>query len=91
MNRTTLAFLGAAGLLVVLSACQQIDPAGADTFGNAVAHNMELQVVNPEPTHAAGPPELSGSRAALAIGRYETDQVEKPRDFRTTTAVGVIE
>jgi hypothetical protein len=91
MNRTVLATLGAAGLLVTLTAaCQPIEPTSAESFGNAVTQNMELQVVNPSPTHEAGPPALDGNRAGLAVGRYQSDQVKEPRDLRTTSSVGVM-
>lgn len=91
MNCTAPTTLGAAGLLLVVltAACQPIEPAGADLFGDAVAHNMELQVVNPDPAHEAGPPALDGNRAGLAAGRYLNDQVKQPRDLRTTSSVGV--
>lgn len=86
MNRTVLTALGAGMLVALTAACQQIEPAGADMFGDSVAHNMELQVVNPSPTHEAGPPALDGNRAGLAAGRYLNDQVKQPRNLRTTSS-----
>jgi hypothetical protein len=46
-------------------------------FGAAVNANIEAQTVNPE--GATGDVEASGARVGKAIGRYETDTVEKPK------------
>lgn len=55
-----------------------------DTFGMAVRHNVEAQVVDPDPKPQAGPIPMDGSRAAIAMQRYQTDRVKQPRSLRTT-------
>ena len=87
----TPSFALAVAAVLMLAGCQQpiTAGAGAETFGDAVNRNIAAQVVNPDPEHPAGPPDLEGNRAAIAIGRYQTDQVKQPRDFRTTTSVGI--
>ena len=63
-------------LLLVASACAPID-AG---LGNAVRHNMALQVIDPDPKHAGTPVEAgSGSRSALALKRYREGKVPDPK------------
>jgi hypothetical protein len=72
---------------LLLGGCQEVHwPSSAATFGEAVQRNAELQVVDPAPVWVPGPPPLDGTRAALAIGRYQTDQVEEPEELRTTDA-----
>jgi len=49
------------------------------TFGNAVRHNMQVQIVNPDAgTQPAEPTEMSGTRAASAYGRYTTGTIKAP-------------
>ncbi|HEX6978893.1 MAG TPA: hypothetical protein VF342_06300 [Alphaproteobacteria bacterium] len=71
-----------------LAACAESPPylsAADESFGNAVRHNMALQVVNPDPQPDPGPIALEGDRALIALERYRTDQVKQPRPLRTTT------
>ena len=90
--RQTLIFGFASVLVLGVSGCQHpIDAgAGSETFGDVVHRNVAAQVIDPDPVHPAGPPEFDGNRAALAIGRYQVDEVKQPRDFQTTTSVGII-
>lgn len=60
-------------LLATLSACQTPMGEPIGQFGDAVRHNLALQVIDPEPLMEAPPLELDGARAALAIARYQQD------------------
>lgn len=63
-------------LLLMAAACAPID-AG---LGNAVRHNLALQIIDPEPTHAGAPIEAgSGARSALAFERYRKGRVYDPK------------
>ena len=88
MNRS--AFLLTLLAPVVVAGCNQVYPPTSEaTFGDAVRHNMTMQVVNPEPlpqTAATAP--FDGDRAALMMLRYKSDQVEEPAELRTTTVGG---
>jgi type IV pilus biogenesis protein CpaD/CtpE len=78
---------GALLLIAALGGCQEVHwPSSAATFGDSVQRNLEAQLVDPHPVWVAGAPPLDGSRAALAIGRYQTDQVKEPEELRTTDA-----
>ena len=51
-------------------------------FGVAVRSNMEAQIIAKEgEVQTLGP--APGDRRALAIGRYQTDQVEQPTEVYT--------
>ena len=71
--------------LLALAACGHPDfgPEAAD-FGNSVKQNIAVQTVNPEPELAQTLPEMDGTRAAIAIGRYQADKVKPPRELRTS-------
>ena len=58
-------------------------PTTAETFGEAVRHNMAVQIIDPEPEDLALPP-ADGDRTLLMTGRYKTDKVKKPEE----TAIG---
>jgi hypothetical protein len=63
-------------LLLMAVACAPIDTG----LGNAVRHNMALQIIDPEPTHAGTPIEAgSGARSALAFDRYRKGRVLDPK------------
>lgn len=67
-----------------LSACSTTDFYPVDeTFGDSVRHNIAVQVVNPEGLASGETPAGDGSRSAIAVTRYRTDQVEKPKLLRT--------
>lgn len=75
-------------LLAVGSGCENASPLGKD-FGNAVRHNMAVQIINPSPDYTGrGPPGLSGMRAARALERYEKGEVIKPKVVPTSEAGG---
>lgn len=63
-------------ILLMASACAPIDTG----LGNAVRHNLALQIIDPEPEHAGTPIEAgSGSRSALALKRYREGKVLDPK------------
>lgn len=85
MKPNRLVTIAAVASGAVLAACSDSLPlSGPDTFGYAVRHNMEAQIVNPNPQPEAGPIPMNGSRAALAMQRYQADKVKQPRPLRTT-------
>jgi type IV pilus biogenesis protein CpaD/CtpE len=71
-----------AASLASLAGCTQPDKG----FGDAVKHNMALQVVDPDPQYKEGmaQPGASGDHAALAVERYRKDQVKQPVTTATT-------
>ncbi|HYD29645.1 MAG TPA: hypothetical protein VEB64_02140 [Azospirillaceae bacterium] len=86
MIGTTRNLLVLAVILPAVAGCgtQAYEPLSAD-FGNAVRHNMAVQVVNPDPPAASdAAPTGSGARAALAYNRYETGKVVKPQTMSTS-------
>jgi len=56
-------------------------------YGNSLQQVKAMQVANPAPSYD-GPAVSSGTRAAIAMERYNTDKVEKPVIQRTTTVGG---
>lgn len=78
-------------LLFALGACAQYqnkEPLGRD-YGNAVTHNMSVQVINPAPDlEGKEVPDMAGTRASGAINRYDTGTVIKPQRIDTTSGLG---
>ena len=70
--RSILTITFAVAALPLLSACETEPKATlAPNFGNAVTHNMAVQVIDPNPANAgSGAPDLEGERARVAIDRY---------------------
>jgi hypothetical protein len=55
------------------------------SFGNAVAQNKALHIIDPVPADPNLPaPDLNGARAALAMDRYLKGQVIAPEKMATT-------
>lgn len=85
MDKTHAVTVAALGALLLLAACSRPDLGpGAASFSNAVKHNVAVQTVNPEPEQVATPPSLDAQRTAIAIGRYQVDEVKPPRELRTS-------
>ena len=80
-------------ILYVLPVAVALSTAGCESkqhlssdFGNAVNHNMSLQIVNPDPVYLAPEvPDFDGVRAAGAIERYKTGTVIEPEDIETSS------
>jgi len=86
MEKKTFAI--AALTLFVAAGCSDVRPEPGPGFGDATAHNMALEIVDPKPDLTGKEiPDLSGRRDALAIDRYETGKTLKPLALRTTTGV----
>lgn len=81
-----LAILGIGGLITACTPQEELHP----TFGNAVKHNMSLQIINPAPTYNAEQqvPELDGPRAAGTQSRYDKGEVIQPERLRTSDIGG---
>ena len=64
-------------VLLPMAACVAPDetPPG---FGDAVRHNMAVQLVSPAPATAAELPDTDGSRAGRAMQRYQEYKVVPP-------------
>lgn len=54
------------------------------SFGDAVRHNMAVQIQNPEGHPDLSPSALDGTRAGRAIKRYREGDTEKLRIQRTS-------
>jgi type IV pilus biogenesis protein CpaD/CtpE len=63
-----------------LAACSTPADQPRPEFGEAVRANMALQIVNPEPPESMELPPSDGVRRSLMVRRYQTDEVEPPRD-----------
>ena len=74
-------------LLFAVAACAQYQndaPLGRD-YGNAVHHNLSVQVIDPAPNlEGKEIPNMEGTRAAGAIERYDTGTVIAPETIETT-------
>jgi type IV pilus biogenesis protein CpaD/CtpE len=77
-------------MALVLSACQTPPNFGEpeETFGAAVRHNIAVQTVDPHPQNKMPAPAHDAARAARSIARYQTDQVKKPAEVRTSDMGG---
>ena len=57
------------------------------SFGNAVRHNMAVQIINPEGHPDLSPSAMDGARADEAVTRYREGKTKEVKVF-TTTDVG---
>jgi hypothetical protein len=83
MNRfTTIGLLGAFALAAAGCAMPE---AIHDSYGNAVAQNKALHIIDPVPADPNLPaPDFNGIRAGLAMDRYLKGQVIAPERLSTT-------
>ena len=89
MKRALTYAVAAAAIASTLAACSdRLALSEPDNFGAAVRHNIEAQVVNPNPQPEAGPIPMDGNRAGLALNRYQADRVKQPRPL-TTSGISV--
>jgi len=72
-----------AGLAV--AACNTPADAPRPEFGEAVYNNMAAHIVDPQPPESMELPPADGVRRSLMIERYQTDEVETPREPTTST------
>ena len=78
-------------LLFAAAACAQYqnkEPLARD-YGNAVNHNLSVQVIDPAPNlEGKEIPDMAGTRASGAIKRYDTGTVIQPEAIETGTSFG---
>ena len=85
--KTQLSFALAAALTLV--GCTEVaKPQPSAHFGEAVAHNIAVQTVNPNAPKDKRPIAYDAQHAALAQTRYETDQVKQPADAAASQVDG---
>ena len=72
---------------LVLASCenpakpkQTLHPA----LGDAVRHNMAVQIINPEGNPDLSPPPMDGARAAEAVERYRAGKTKEVVQQRTS-------
>lgn len=74
-------------LLFAVAACAQYqnkEPLSRD-YGDAVNHNMAVQVIDPAPNWEGKEiPDMAGTRASDAIKRYDSGTVIQPQQIDTT-------
>lgn len=78
-------FIGLA--LAALAGCEnpmEAKPTLHPGFGDAVRHNMAVQILNPEGHPDLTPPPMDGARAADAVERYRTGKTKTIIEQRTT-------
>ncbi len=81
--------LFAAAAPVLTAACEPQNRAALHpSFGNAVHHNMAMQVANPNPARVDVPPDFSGQRMAIATGRYNADATKEVEKINTRSQSG---
>ena len=75
-------------LLFAVAACaqwQNKEPLGRD-YGDAMSHNLSVQVIDPAPDlEGKEIPDMAGTRASGAIDRYDTGTVIEPESIDTTS------
>lgn len=75
------------GLGFALMGCMSSVGTGDKNFGNSVREAVAAQTVNPDaPT--TDTIAYDGARAALAQGKYKTDNVEKPKRVNSQSSGG---
>jgi hypothetical protein len=78
-------------LLLAGTACAQYsnkEPLGRD-YGNAINHNMSVQVIDPAPNlEGKEIPDMAGTRAAGALQRYNTGTEIRPETLETSDSFG---
>ena len=84
--------LGIAGAaLVALGGCNSVAQSHIgdedSAFGEALAYDKAIQVINPAPVYpaSAAQPGASGNIGAEAVKRYRTDKVKQVETMETTS------
>lgn len=82
-----------AGAVLALTACSHVDPQTGSVdrqFGEAVAWNKAVQVINPDPVYTAdsAKPGDDGEKAVGASKRYRTNAVKDVERVQTSTSTG---
>lgn len=80
MDRVIKFIIVASVASLTLPGCAEIDKPKqtlSPSFGNAVRHNMAVQIINPDGHPDLSPSALDGSRAADAVKRYREGKTEE--------------
>ena len=78
---------------LALAACEGNNPVEPKqvlhpSFGDAVRHNMAVQIINPDGHPDLSPPPMDGTRAAEAVKRYREGKTTEVVQQRTTDVGG---
>lgn len=87
MNSTSKQLVVACVALLALAACENptiSKPTLHPAFGDAVRHNMAVQILNPDGNPDLSPSPLDGARAAEAIERYRAGKTKEVVQQRTS-------
>ena len=74
--------LGLVAVLMPLAACAPVDRG----VGTSFRSNIAVQSVNPDARYDEPLTSADGVKTAAAIERYRTDDINKPKGIKTTTA-----
>jgi type IV pilus biogenesis protein CpaD/CtpE len=74
---------------LALAACEGDNPFQSKqvlhpSFGDAVRHNMAVQIINPDGHPNLSPPPMDGARAADAVQRYRAGKTTEVVQQRTS-------
>ena len=87
MNKILKILIIGAAVPIALAACEnpphQPRTMLSPSFGDAVHHNMAVQIINPEGSQDFGPTPMDGDRANIAVKRYRTDTTKGVVEQRT--------
>lgn len=73
---------------MIIISCTNTPDLSSD-FGDAVASNKAMHIINPGPADAAlEAPEMEGKRAALALDRYVRGETTELEQLRTSDTGG---
>lgn len=82
---TSIKTIGLLGGLALAAGCAAAPETLHDSFGNAVAQNKALHIIDPVPADAnLAAPDMNAIRAGLAMDRYLKGQVIAPERLTTT-------
>lgn len=76
-----------------LAGCQSVDPVTQSPdprFGEVVAWNKQVQIINPDPVYTAdaAKPGADGAVGAAAVDRYKKGAVKQPESMGTSGGGG---
>jgi type IV pilus biogenesis protein CpaD/CtpE len=93
MKSTKILIVAAALAPLALTACEGTDPFQSKpvlhpSFGDAVRHNMAVQIINPDGHPDLSPPPMDGARAADAVQRYRAGKTTEVVQQKTSQMGG---
>lgn len=89
MKSTKILIVAAALATLALAGCDGNNPFRSKqvlhpSFGDAVRHNMAVQIINPDGHPDLTPPAMDGARAADAVERYRAGKTAEVIQQRTS-------